>query len=193
MTRRQLRTLITGITTVVAAVAVLWTQFNLPATLIEGEPAHSLPSPVPSGVPQRQLGVSQELEIATVAAVVDGDTIKLQDGRTVRYIGIDTPETKHPTKAKQCFGKEASEHNKQLVFGQTVELEKDVSETDRYGRLLRYVWLNGQLVNALLVRDGYAHAASFPPDLKYQSQFATLAVEAQQAGRGLWTSCSPAP
>jgi len=73
----------------------------------------------------------------------------------VRYIGIDTPETFHPTRGEQPYGKEASARNKELVGGRTVYLEKDISETDRYGRLLRYVWLeDGTMVNGALVADG---------------------------------------
>ena len=77
--------------------------------------------------------------------VVDGDTIDVTvDGveRRVRYIGIDTPETVHPTRGVELYGKDASACNAQLVEGKTVQLEKDVSETDRYGRLMRYVWLS---------------------------------------------------
>lgn len=136
------------------------------------------PTVTPSGLTQ-----------ATVVRVVDGDTIGVVIGGeeyTVRYIGIDTPETVHPSKPVQCFGIEASEHNKQLVEGQTVGLEKDVSETDQYGRLLRYVWLGGEMVNAALVRDGYAYAATFPPDVRYQETFLELQREARDAGRGLW-------
>ncbi len=90
--------------------------------------------------------------------MVDGDTIDvLMEGREyrVRYIGIDTPETVHPTRGEEPYGREASSRNKELVSGQTVYLEKDVSETDRYGRLLRYVWLaDGSMVNATLVAEG---------------------------------------
>ena len=70
-------------------------------------------------------------------------------------------------------------------------LEKDVSETDKYGRLLRYVWLGGQMVNALLVQDGYAQVSTYPPDVKYQELFLALQREARDAGRGLWgDACS---
>jgi len=82
-------------------------------------------------------------ERAKVIKVVDGDTIKLEDGRAVRYIGIDTPETVHPSKPVQCYGKEASDKNRELVEGKEIELEKDVSEVDKYGRLLRYIWIGG--------------------------------------------------
>ena len=72
---------------------------------------------------------------------MDGDTIIIEEGQKVCYIGIDTPESVHPSKPVECFGKEASNKNKELVEGKRVRLETDVSDTDRYGRLLRYVWV----------------------------------------------------
>lgn len=140
---------------------------------------------------QRILGTTDErgFERAIVSRIVDGDTIELADGRKVRYIGIDTPETKHPNKEVECFGEEASQYNQDLVLGQEVELEKDVSETDRYGRLLRYVWLNEVLVNKELVVAGYAQASSYPPDIARQAEFQTAQIEAQAESRGLWAAC----
>lgn len=126
---------------------------------------------------------------AQVVDVVDGDTIKVRlDGQTytVRYIGIDTPETVHPSKPVQWMGPEASDANRRLVAGRTVRLEKDVSETDRYGRLLRYVWVGDTMVNAELVRQGYAQVSTYPPDVKYQKLFLELQADARAAGRGLW-------
>jgi micrococcal nuclease len=132
---------------------------------------------------------------AQVVDVVDGDTIKVDvDGQvyTVRYIGIDTPETVHPDEPVEWMGPEASEANRRLVEGQAVYLETDVSETDRYGRLLRYVYLaDGLFVNAELVRLGYAHAVTFPPDVKYQDLLLEMQQEAREAGRGLWASPQP--
>lgn len=127
---------------------------------------------------------------ARVVEVVDGDTIKVEIGGTVytvRYIGIDTPETVHPTKPVEWMGVQASEYNKRLVEGQTVYLEKDVSETDRYGRLLRYVYLaSGTFVNAELVRLGYAQVSTYPPDVRHQDLFLQMQREAREAERGLW-------
>ena len=127
---------------------------------------------------------------AQVKRVIDGDTIELADGQVVRYIGVDTPETKHPNKAVECFGKEAAAQNEVLVSGKTVILEQDVSTTDRYGRLLRYVWVDGQLINWQLVRDGFAFAKSYPPDIGYQSSFNLAQQSAREQQRGLWSSCS---
>lgn len=138
--------------------------------------------------------------------MVDGDTIHVEiDGEeyVVRYIGVDTPETVDPRRPVGCFGPEASDYNRSLVEGRTVGLEKDVSETDDFGRLLRYVWLPAEasssakpeMVNALLVAEGYAQVATFPPDVKYQDTFLQLQQEARLAGRGLWGDIcdSPAP
>ncbi len=132
---------------------------------------------------------------ATVRDIIDGDTIGvLINDRyyRLRYIGIDAPETNDPTTGRQPFGPEATAANRQLVAGQTVGLEKDVSETDRYSRLLRYVWVGDTLVNAELVRQGFSYASTYPPDVKYQDLLAALQREAQAAGRGLWAN-APTP
>jgi endonuclease YncB( thermonuclease family) len=132
-----------------------------------------------------------------VVRVIDGDTIEVDrvlDGRaTLRYIGIDTPETVAPGQPVGCFGREASDRNKELVEGKTVFLEKDISETDRFGRLLRYVYLgDGRMVNELLLADGYAQVSTFPPDVKYQQRFLAAQQQARDAGRGLWgPACAP--
>ena len=126
---------------------------------------------------------------AQVIRVIDGDTIEVVVvGQTykVRYIGIDTPETKHPTKPVEPYGPEAAAKNEELVGGKIVGLEKDVSETDRYGRLLRYVYVGDLMVNAELVRLGYAQVSTYPPDVKYQDLFLQLQRGAKEAGRGLW-------
>lgn len=132
-----------------------------------------------------------------VKHVVDGDTIEIATGEKVRYIGIDTPETKDPKKSKQCFGDEASAKNKELVEGKEIEMVKDVSETDRYGRLLRYVYVTDHtasppatiFVNEYLVKEGYAYAATFPPDVRYNEHFRQLQDEAMKQKKGLWVNC----
>lgn len=126
---------------------------------------------------------------AKVVRVVDGDTIEIEGGQKVRYIGIDTPETVDPKKPVECFGKEASAKNKELVEGKIVELEKDISETDRYGRLLRYVWIDGQMVNELLVKTGYARLETVPPDIKYSELLANEEKQARETSQGLWNQC----
>lgn len=144
-------------------------------------------SPSQNNPPQES---SPSAELFKVTRVIDGDTIELENGIKVRYIGIDTPETVAPNKPDGCFGKEASNKNRELVEGKTVSLEKDVSETDRYGRLLRYVYVNNILVNDYLVRQGYANAVSYPPDIKRQQQLIQAEREARKNFRGQWSACS---
>jgi len=147
-----------------------------------------------SQVEQTQSPSSQMLaenrQGAKVIRVIDGDTVEIEGGQKVRYIGIDTPETVHPDKAVQCFGREATDKNRKLVEGKTVELEQDISETDKYGRLLRYVYIDDLFVNDYLIRQGFAHASSYPPDIKYQDQFRQAEQEARQNNRGLWSQCN---
>ena len=121
---------------------------------------------------------SQQGESGTVANIVDGDTIDvLIDGQEfrLRYIGMDTPE-----RGELGFA-EATAANVALVSGKTVILEKDVSDTDRFGRLLRYVYVDGEMVNMTLVEEGYAVPATFPPDVRYQQQFLLAGLRAKQA------------
>lgn len=150
-------------------------------------------APTPTSLATGRTGaVPATRERAEVVRVSDGDTIRvrLAGGREVpvRYIGIDTPETVDPRKDVQCYGREASAFNAKLVAGKTVELEKDVSETDKYDRLLRYVWADGKMVNEELVRGGYARSSAYPPDVKYQDRFRALEAEARQRGIGLWAA-----
>ena len=122
-----------------------------------------------------------------VTHVADGDTITLENGQKLRYIGINAPESVKPNAPVECFGKDASARNKELVLGKMVKLVKDVSETDKYGRLLRYVYLeDGTFVNEVLVREGYARASTFPPDVRFADFFRTVEHDAQLAQRGLW-------
>ncbi len=123
-----------------------------------------------------------------VTRVIDGDTIEIEGGETIRYIGIDTPETVHPEKPVEYFGKEASEKNRELVEGRIVRLEKDIQNKDAYGRLLRYVWLGDTMVNVELVRLGYAYSYSFPPNVTYQELILQAEQEARQNERGLWAA-----
>lgn len=122
-----------------------------------------------------------------VIKVVDGDTIELENGERVRYIGIDTPETKHPSKPVEYYGKEAAEANAELVEGKQVRLEFDVQERDKYGRLLAYVYVDTIFVNAWLLEQGYAQILTIPPNVKYQEKFLELQKRAREEGKGLWT------
>ena len=118
----------------------------------------------------------------TVSRVIDGDTVELSTGQKVRYIGIDTPEIR----GDECFAVQAKEKNKSLALDELVRLEKDVSETDRYGRLLRYVYVDDQMIQEVLLQEGYAVASAYPPDVKHQQRFEALEREAREAERGLW-------
>jgi micrococcal nuclease len=132
---------------------------------------------------------------ASVVKVVDGDTIdaKLDDeGKVyrIRFLGINTPETVDPRRPVQCFGKEASNKMKELLTGKRIRLEADpeADERDKYGRLLRNVYLeDGTDVNAYMVREGYAYAyLSFPLNAKRKKELRKLQEDAKMAGRGLW-------
>ncbi len=147
-------------------------------------------------IPQPKKEIQQNNSLIKVVRVIDGDTIEIEGKQTVRYIGIDAPELHHPKKSVQCFAKEAFEKNKELVEGKMVKLEKDVSETDKYKRLLRYVYLynppstpEALFVNKYLVAEGFAHAATFPPDVKYADVFVSEQRNASTNKKGLWSSC----
>ena len=128
-------------------------------------------------------GCTSPPESARVTRVIDGDTIAIEGGYRVRYIGIDTPEIRPETEA---FGIEAWQANRQLVEGKLVRLERDISETDKYNRLLRYVYVDDIMVNAELVRQGLAQVKAYPPDTKYQDFLEALEAEAKGEGRGMW-------
>lgn len=131
---------------------------------------------------------------ARVVEVVDGDTLDVSiDGQTerLRLIGIDTPEVVDPRTPVQCFGREASAKAHELLDGQTVQLEADESqgERDRYGRLLRYIWLpDGRHYNLLMIAEGYAHEYTYDVPYRYQAEFKQAEREAREAARGLWAS-----
>lgn len=142
-------------------------------------------------------------EEATVERVVDGDTIVVEImGRSdgpgagfaeigeeyrLRLIGIDTPESVKLNSPIECFGKEASAAATALLEGQVVRLVKDVEETDRYDRLLRYVYIEGEMANARLVANGYASAYTYPPNIRWSETFVQLEREARSNDRGLWS------
>ena len=150
---------------------------------------HAIPTveASPSGTPAPMHGGV----LKTVVSVVDGDTIKIEGGEIVRYIGMNTPETVAPGRDIECMGREASGKNKDLVQGKIVELEKDVSERDRYGRLLRYIWIGDTLINEVLVRSGFASVATYPPDVKYMSKFIEAQRLAVSEKKGLWSGVCP--
>lgn len=122
-----------------------------------------------------------EGEVAQVTRVIDGDTIDvLLDGKQVRvrYVGVNTPERDEP-----CYN-DATQANRDLVEGKTVTLVTDTSNTDRYDRLLRYIYADGVFVNEALVRDGYAEAVLYQPDDAFYEEFLALEKSAAAANRG---------
>ncbi len=126
-----------------------------------------------------------------VARVVDGDTIVLINGDSLRYIGIDTPEEVDPRKPVQCYAKEAAEYNKQLVDGKDVVIYKDVTTKDQYGRWLGFVYLtDGTFVNEQLVKNGDAFAYPYKPDTSKAAQFDADQTAAKSANLGLWATCT---
>jgi micrococcal nuclease len=144
---------------------------------------------------REQLAKRFQLEAVTVERVVDGDTLKLTDGRRIRLIGVNTPES---TKRTEEYGKEASQYTTSKLNGKHVWIQKDISETDRYDRLLRIVWVDiptddmdekeirTKMFNADLVINGYAEPSTFQPDVKYSDYFIKFAREAREQNTGLW-------
>ena len=157
-------------------------------------------TPAPLKPPQRETGEadhrarsqSELPERAVVARVIDGDTLELEGGEKVRLIGVDTPETVHPSRPVEAFGKEASAFTRSALEGEAIRLEYDQANSagghrDRYGRILAYVYRerDGLDFNAELVRQGFAHAYTSYP-FRRMEEFRRYEREARDAGRGLW-------
>ncbi|MDF2461663.1 MAG: nuclease (SNase domain protein) [Candidatus Saccharibacteria bacterium] len=184
------------VTALLALIILIVATLNQPATT-QKPPAN--PSTKPTVQEQLEDVAGDVLDAQPgqwhVTQVIDGDTIEVKlDGRLerVRLLGIDTPETHDPRKPVQCFGEAAAAHATALLKNQNVRLEPDPlnSDRDKYLRLLRYVYLpDGTLVNAALIRDGYAFAYTVFP-LTRLEEFRALEAEARTAGRGLWGGCN---
>lgn len=129
-----------------------------------------------------------------VVRVIDGDTIEIEGKQKVRYIGINTPEIYHDTTGKktgeQCFANESYLENKKLVEGKTVTLVKDISDKDKYGRLLRYVYSGDQFVNEYLIQNGFAKIMTIKPDIKYALQFKEYQAIAKENNIRIWKKCN---
>jgi micrococcal nuclease len=163
----------------------------LPAPPMQGSSGGDSSDAQSSSPDQSQPSVSFDFPItwAVVDSVLDGDTVRMSDGQRVRYIGMDTPESE--SNPPECYALEASEKNRRLVEGKRVALRKDKGDLDRYGRLLRYVYLeDGRFVNQILVVEGYATAAAFKPNLLFQTEFTQWEAEARGAKRGMWQKCA---
>jgi len=176
------------------------TPYRLVRLLIVGAIAlgaawHALRSaePRPPATPRAQT-IAQPVDTAApvvVKRVIDGDTIQLVDGRRVRYIGIDAPETRRRqgnawVEDPEPYAKEATDANRRLVEGNAVTLEYDVQRQDRFGRDLAYVYVDGRMVNAVLAEEGYVQLLTVPPNVRHAEQFRDLIRQARQADRGLW-------
>ena len=138
------------------------------------------------------LGAGAAPGTPTVRRIIDGDTVQLRDGRLIRYIGIDTPESRrrvngHWIEDPQPFAHEATAANARWVAGRAVRLEYDVQRFDRHGRTLACVYVGEVMVNEALVREGYAQLQTIPPNVRYAARFGAAAEEARRAGRGLWS------
>lgn len=160
------------------------------------------PSSVQSAVlPALDLAPEGPVQRAAVVRIVDGDTIIVDRGlgnERVRYIGIDTPESVIPDRTPEPFGPEATSANEALLAGGVVFLERDVSETDRFGRLLRYVWVRDgadpsrwTMVNRALVAAGWATVTTFPPDVRHADLFVAVQRAARDASLGIWAPRPP--
>jgi micrococcal nuclease len=141
--------------------------------------------PSPSPTLSQLSDLNSNFSYAKVTRVIDGDTIVIDSGQKIRYIGMNTPEVE----TSECFATVASEINKNLVLGKTVKLEKDVSETDKYGRLLRYVYVDDVFIDDYLVKNGYAKVMTLPPDTKYEDEFLGSQKYAKESNLGLWGKC----
>ncbi len=171
-----------------------WDRKEQESEVLGNQSLQTLPSPTPlASVSTPPIPESRFL----VTKVIDGDTFYIKiDGQetSVRMIGIDTPETVDPRRAVGCFGKKASEETKRLLQGKEVLLTKDITDTDKYNRLLRYVFLpisggENLFVNDYLVRQGFAKNYTYPPDVKYNERFLVAEKEARENLRGMWNEC----
>lgn len=128
------------------------------------------------------------LEKSVVKRVVDGDTFELTNGQKVRLIGVNTPESVKQNSPVEYFGQESSNYTKKMLTGKTVFLEKDAGDKDKYGRLLRYVYLEDKtMYNELLTKEGYARVMTVQPNVKYQTRFIEAERFARDNNKGLWS------
>ena len=128
-----------------------------------------------------------------VTKVIDGDTIDLADGRTVRYLNLDTPELAKGQTADECFAIKAKEINEELVLGKKVRLETDENEMDRFGRILAYVYLDDLFVNQYLLAQGAAIYQLDTVNLKHTETLVEAANQAHEQKKGLWQECALDP
>lgn len=170
-----------------------------PATGGDAESARTGPdrtrdtSPAPGPSSGEQAAGTRAGLVTTVERIVDGDTLYLADlDERLRLIGIDTPETRHPDRGVECFGRRAAAHLADLVPpGTAVRVVFDVERRDRYGRPLGYLYRaeDDRFVNRAMVADGYARVSTVPPNVARAEVLRAAERRARAAGRGLWTAC----
>lgn len=178
---------IAGIIAAAGVVFLLAAQSHVPAVSENGSKSAAAASRAPAAALSPPPGGTS----AIVERVIDGDTLDVLQGETivrVRLLGVDSPETVDPRKLPECFGKEASDFAKTILTGKRVSLETDLSQPlfDKYGRLLAYIFLGGELFNERLIAEGFAREYTYRTRYKHQADFRQAERRAQEAGKGLW-------
>lgn len=183
---RKLSAIIIFSTLVVLVFAILFSYQK------EGEQSRSASRFARPTIGQVKSAIIEDVEKTfLVTRIIDGDTFEIETKQKVRLIGIDTPELNTTNrKAVDCFAEEAKEKLTRLILNKQVKFIKDISQTDRYGRLLRYAYVGDTFINKILIQEGFAYAATFPPDVKYKSVFLVAQQQAKENDEGLWSSCN---
>lgn len=160
---------------------------SVPDSKVQGTTPNISPTSNPIFTPVLTLPTN---ETSLVTRIIDGDTFQIETKQKVRLIGIDTPElNKANARDPECFGVQAAQQLSNLILNKKVRMEKDISETDRFGRLLRYVYLDNTFINQRLVDSGYAFASTYPPDIKFKDTLSLAQKTAQENKLGLWNEC----
>lgn len=154
----------------ILALVIIGTTF-VSSCAAEHEPKFTRPTATP---------VSIEKNTATISKVIDGDTVELETWKRVRLLDINAPEMGQP------YHEEATNRLKELIENKTVILENDVEDKDRYGRFLRYVFLDNKNINVKMVEEGYANVYLIPPNTKYETELRKAENKAKTANRGIW-------
>lgn len=181
LTKKQMRYIVAVFLVLIAGL------FGIDLSDLKTVQKNVIPSPTPNPA------VHEKTYEAKIVSVIDGDTVAIEGGQKVRYIGINTPEIYKDTTGKktgeQCFAGESYNENRRLVEGKTVKLVRDTSDTDKYGRLLRYVYVGDIFVNDYLVKSGFAKTMMVKPDIMYYQTFKESQAAAKESLLGLWKAC----
>lgn len=175
-----------GLTAYVLSIAFL--TFSIFLTSNTTPIKHNVLSPSPS--PMVLSASTEDTKVTSVVTkVIDGDTFKIASGETVRLIGINAPEISNGSRKNECFSIKAKEYLQNLVLNKEVTLEKDISNTDSFGRILRYAYLKDLFINEDLVKNGYAQAINYQPDTKYETTLQKAQSNAFLSQTGIWKEC----